>query len=976
MKFSNCLAVVCLLVLVVPSHASDDAEGVRFFEARIRPVLVEHCYGCHSAQAVEKKSLKGGLLLDTRAAMLAGGESGALFAPGEPNKSLLMEALNHESFQMPPDKKLGENVIADFRNWISMGAPDPRDGESVQVMSKGIDIESGRRFWSFLPLSEHFVPAVENELWPRNDVDRHVLNRMQKAGLEPGRQAKRITLIRRLYFGLWGLPPEKSEVEAFLADEDSDAYERLVDSLLAGEHYGERWARHWLDLARFAESNGYAFDKDRPAAYHYRDFVIKALNEDMPYSEFVRLQLAGDVIAPEDYMAQAATGFLAAGPFTSQQTQKERERSRYEQLDDIVGTIGTSMLGLTLGCARCHDHKFDPIGTVDYYRFTSNFAEVGFQDYNWDPDPKGTKKKLEEFTTLHEPFITARAIYEKEELPGQFAAWESSKGEAPRAERIGNWYHAGPFSAADFNKAFNKKFPPENKVELDKPIDSLKWVERPEWKDGTVHNTLSGDNSANYLFRIIESSQKMPIDVSFGCDDGIKVFLNGKQLLAKPTMGGVKPDQHLLKLNLNAGRNELLVKVVNGAGPSGFYFNSSGAQVPEDVQDILSLDSEQRNDSQKQKLLKWFGPRDDGWSALDRAEKEHLAKKPQPKLTPVFAARRNGATYNFGADTRKVYFLARGNSNAKKGLATPAFPRVLTNTELGEKQWLLDDSSAEKPEIRHPRVALGDWMSDVDHGAGNLLARVIVNRLWQHHFGRGLVNTPSDFGTQGAVPTHPELLDFLAQQLVSNGWRLKPVHKLIVMSAAYRQSSETNGDTVAKDPDNRLLARRSPMRMEAEVIRDTLLTVGDMLDKKMYGPGSLKESDSRRSVYLKVKRGSLVPMMQLFDAPDAIQSIGDRGVTTVPPQALALMNSPLIRQIAEKMAQQLSVAANTEPRQIVDAIFWKTLSRPPSTSELDRMTSFLEGQEKSYGNGDSAKVDAVSDFCQLMLCLNEFVYVD
>lgn len=970
------LAVLTGSVVLLPDVTADDAPGLQFFESRIRPVLIQHCYECHSAKAVDAKSLKGGLQLDTRAGVLAGGESGAILVPGRPQESLLISALKHESIAMPPETKLPANVVNDFVKWIEMGAPDPRDGKAKEMASAGIDFEAARQFWSFQPLRKVAVPEVTNTTWAGTEVDHFILSRLEGAGIRPNDAASGVTLIRRLYFDLWGLPPSRANVEAFAADASPQAYERLVDTLLDGQHYGERWARHWLDLARFAESNGYAFDKDRPAAYHYRDFVIKALNEDMPYDEFVRLQLAGDQLAPLDYMSQAATGFLAAGPFTSQQTQKERERSRYEQLDDIVGTIGTSMLGLTLGCARCHDHKFDPIGIRDYYRFTSSFAKTGFQDYNWDPDPAGTKQALDAFNSEHKPYVDARTAYEKDELPKRFAAWEASKSDAPPAENLGHWFHVGPFSESDYNKAFNGKFPPENGVDLSKPVGELQWAEHPEWKDATVHNTLTGNNSANYLFRVIEAAEKMPVDVSFGCDDGIKVFLNKKQVLAKPTMGGAAADQHLLTLNLEAGRNELLVKIVNGAGPSGFYFSSKGAKTPKEILDILALAADQRNEAQTQKVFKWFAPRESGWSQLDQAEKEHLAKKPKPNLTPIFAARQNGATYNFGADTRKVYFLARGNSNAKTGLATPAFLRVLTHPEHGEQHWLAENPAAESPGTRHPRIALADWISDVDHGAGNLLARVIVNRLWQHHFGRGLVATPSDFGSQGARPTHPKLLDYLAGKLVEEGWKLKSIHKLIVMSSVYRQSGAATEASLKHDPDNQLWSRRPPLRMEAEIIRDNLLSVSGTLDSTMFGPGSLKEDDVRRSVYLKVKRGSLVPLLQLFDAPDAIQSIGDRGVTTVPPQALALMNSPLIRQIAEKLAARIRQNGATIPEEFINATFWEALSRPPSENERETMAAFINSQAESYGQDANAMNSAIVDFCQLILCANEFVYVD
>ncbi len=957
------------------ADASQRAAGLKLFEAKIRPVLIQQCYACHSADAVKAGKLQGELLLDTRAGIRKGGESGPAVVPGDVEQSLILGALRHDNFKMPPDTKLPAAVIDDFVAWVKLGAPDPREGESHQPAERTIDLAAGRTFWSFQPLHPAPVPTVKQTSWVRTSVDPFILARLEQQDLSPNAAADSQTLIRRLYFDVWGLPPEPSEVQTFLADDSPQAYEQLVDRLLEGQHYGERWARHWLDLARFAESNGYAFDKDRPAAYHYRDFVIKALNEDLPYDQFVRWQVAGDQIAPQDYMAQAATGFLAAGPFTSQQTQKERERSRYEQLDDIVGTLGTAMLGLTIGCARCHDHKFDPLPTRDYYRITSCFAETGFQDYDYDPDPAGTRAAQQAFDAAHKPLVDARVAFEKEHLPARLAAWEQSKAEPPARETLGVWHVMGPFPAASFAAAYKQAFPPEKKVDLQRAEGELRWVPQPTWKDGQVHNTLSGDNSANYLFRTIEVATKGPLEISLGRDDAIKVWLNGKSVLAKEVSGAAAPDQDKVTLQLNAGRNELLVKIVNGGGPSGFYF-STRPTIPANIQAILKVAAEKRNDKQRQELTKWFAPRDPDWGRLNQAEQTHLKEKPQPKITKVLAARKNGATYNFGADTRKVYFLARGNSNSKQGLATPGFLRVLTSAETDEQHWLVKQPATDKPTSQPARVALAHWLTDVDSGAGQLLARVIVNRLWQHHFGRGIVATPSDFGSQGAAPTHPLLLDHLANQLIENGWRLKPIHKLILMSAAYRQDGTSRPREAQADPDNLLCWHHAPQRLEAEVIRDTLLSVSGSLDKKMFGKGSLNQTDARRSVYLTVKRSNLIPILQLFDAPDSIQSIGNRDITTVPPQALAMMNSPLVRQLAEKFATRLGNSEEKSYEQLVQEAYMISMARPPSESEQQQMVAFIQSQAASYGADKAHKQRALADFCQLMFCLNEFVFVD
>lgn len=980
MKFT--VAGAALFLIFTQSLSANDEvlspQGVQFFETKIRPVLIEHCYECHSADSLKKNELQGGLLLDSREGLRKGGESGPAIVPGDVDASALIAAIRHETFEMPPRSKLPQTVIDDFVKWVQMGAPDPRRGQPSVVEHRGIDIDEGKQFWSFQPLQTVELPDVTQSDWLKNEIDRFILARLEEHGISPNGQADSRTLIRRLYFDLWGLPPDPEDVETFVNDDAPDRIVRLIDRLLEGQHYGERWARHWLDLARFAESNGYAFDLDRPAAYHFRDFVIQALNDDMPYDEFVRLQVAGDLIDPLNRNAQAATGFLAAGPFTSQQTQKERERSRYEQLDDVVSTLGTAMLGLTIGCARCHDHKFDPVGIHDYYRLTASFAETGFQDYDWDPDPEGTRKALDAFNIKHKPFLEARAAFEKDVLPERLAKWESADAEPPMAEELSPWYTVGPFMESSFKKAFDQKFEPEKKVDVTSPVGDLEWIKKPEWVDGVVHNALTGTNAANYLFRVIEVAQKGSIEVSFGCDDGIRVLLNGREILARPTMGGAAPDQHLVKLDLNAGRNELLVKIVNGGGPSGFYFSSKGAATPKNIQDILGIAPDKRNDAQQQALLKWFAPRDHDWRELDKAEKEHLKQKPVPDITKIFAARKGGKTYNFGADTRKVYFLARGNSNSKKGLATPAFLRVLMNSEQQEQEWLLEKefTSGDQKSQRESRIALANWLTDAQSGAGQLLARVIVNRLWQHHFGTGIVATPSDFGSQGARPTHPELLDYLAERLIAGGWKLKPIHRLILTSAVYLQSGETGDRSADVDPDNRLLWRQRSRRMEAEIIRDNLLAVSGSLDRTMFGPGSLNESETRRSIYLKVKRSSLIPMLQLFDAPDAIQSIGQRDVTTVPPQALAMMNSPLIRKFADQFAARIRATGATEPESIVESAYQIALSRRPDAEELERMVSFIRSQSATYGTDSKVNETAVTDYCQLMLCLNEFVYFD
>jgi mono/diheme cytochrome c family protein len=713
------------------ARAEADAKGLAFFETKIRPVLVQHCYQCHSAEAEQAKRLQGGLRLDSREGLRKGGDSGPIFVAGNVKDSLLLQSLKHEGLKMPPKGKLSEEIIGDFTRWLEMGAPDPRTATTV-VVAKPAPKEAGKD-WAFRLLSVTEPPAAKAEGWARTPIDRFVLAKLDEKGLSPNAIASKEKLIRRATYDLWGLPPTPAELDAFLKDASPDAYSKLIDRLLASERYGERWGRHWLDVVRYAESGGYEFDKDRPNAFHFRNFVIQALNQDMPYHQFVRWQIAGDLLHPGDYQATAATGFLVAGPFPGQTTAKTNELTRYDHLDDMVSTLGNALLGLSLGCARCHDHKFDPISQEDYYRLTACF----------------------------------------------------------------------------------------------KVTDSVVAKLGPEQ---------------------------------------VPVFVAGEK-------------------------------------PAGIAYANEGGQ-PAKVIDT-------------------------------------------------------------------VYLLVRGEPERKNGIAKPGFLKGLMRGAEREERWLRNFEAD-----THPRTALAHWITDTDQGAGSLLARVLVNRLWQRHLGRGLVETTNDFGAQGEPPTHPELLDWLAGQLIQGGWKLKPLHKQIMTSAVYMQAGESRQANVQADPLNRLWWRYPTRRLEAEAIRDALLAVGGTLDLTVHGAGVLDENQPRRSVYLTVKRSVPIPLLQLFDAPEPIQSSAGRQATTVPPQALAMMNSPFIRQRATQLAQRIRPqSVQLLPKAIEDA-YRITLSRRPTAAERQRMQSFIVKQTDNYGKTPQALDAALVDFCHVVLCLDEFVYIE
>jgi mono/diheme cytochrome c family protein len=732
-------------------HASKMAKGLEIFKKHIRPVLVEHCIKCHGGKKTESE-----FDLSERTGLLRGGSAGPAVIASNAKESLLYQLITHAKEPHMPHNgpKLSDEAIREVAAWIDNGAPYDKSlraeqGEEESWTRKAVP-KDARQFWAFQPLRRALLPPVHNEWWSRTPIDRFILAKLEGAGLEPNPSVSRRQLIRRAYFDLVGLPPAPEEIEAFSNDSAPNAYERLLDRLLDSPHYGERWGRHWLDLARFGESHGFEHDYDRPTAYPYRDFVIQALNADLPYDTFVKWQLAGDEFAPDDNLALMATGFLAAGVHSTQITKREVEKHRYDEMDDMAATMGTAMLGLTIGCARCHDHKFDPIPQGDYYRVISAFT-----------------------TTVR------------------------------------------------------------SEVELD--FDARK---------GTV------------------PSQK-------------------------------------------ASKPKLLKALIASEGLKPIRLHTQG---------------------------------DDFF--------------------------------------KETYFLRRGDADQKEGVASPSFLQVLMTTQDREKHWQVPPPSGWRTSYR--RRALANWITDVDQGAGHLLARVIVNRLWQHHLGRGIVATPSEFGSRGEGPSHPELLDWLATELIQHHWRLKPIHKLIMSSSVYLQSSAIDEGKARVDRDNRLLWRRPRIRLEAEVIRDAILAVSGEVDTRMFGPGSLDESSKRRSIYFTVKRSKLLPMMQVFDAPDALGSIGERSATTIAPQALLLMNNPNVREYARSFAGRMAANAQIGVADSVKSGYLHALGRQPNAQELADGSAFINQQIDSHqatGQRDVRQL-ALADFCQVLMCLNEFVYVD
>ncbi len=682
-------------------HAERMERGLKLFESEIAGLLKENCLRCHGGEKV-----KSDFELATREDLLRGGSHGPAVVPFDAEASHLIELISHTKEPMMPDDKprLSDEVIGQFKAWINDGAPyaDPLIVGKKPKRDSSIVTDEDRQWWAFQPLKKVQAKSIDELL-------------LKKAkGMTFNPPADKATLARRLSLDLTGLPPDPN---------DTSDLSDLTDTLLKSPAYGERWARHWLDVARYAESTGFEQDYDRPHAYHFRDFVIKALNMDMPYDQFVKWQLAGDEYEPNNPLALAATGFLGAGVFPSQITANEVERTRYDAMDDMLSTTSSAMLGLTVGCARCHDHKFDPFPTRDYYAMLSTFTTTTRMNVDIHPDGKVT------------PAITTK-----------------------------------------------------KKKDADTP----------------------------------------------------------------PIKGATR-------------------MMICGEGYDPIVMHTQG--------------------------------------------------------DPFFD---------------KTYVLRRGSTDMKEEEATQAFLQVLSKPGA-EKRWQWQPPKDAKYSGR--RRTLSNWITDVENGAGALLARVIVNRLWQHHFGTGLVPT-----------------DWLAGQLIAHDWKLKPIHKLILSSRAWQQSSVRDAEKEAADPDNGLFMRFVPQRLEAEAIRDSMLAVSGQLDPTMYGPGTRDETSKRRSIYFNIKRSQLIGSMVAFDQPEPLVSQGGRPTTTVAPQALILMNSPQAREWAEGLAQRIQ-SAGPVPQQITQA-YRLCFNRDPNPSELATGTDFLK-------SGAS-----LTDYCQVVLGLNEFIYVN
>ena len=931
-------------------------------------MLAENCYRCHG-----DKKQKGNLRVDSRSAILAGGELGPAIEPGSPEKSLLVKAIGHgdPDLKMPPKDKLTAEQIADLTTWVKMGAPWPGDTQTpAPKTARSTDKEitaKDREHWAFLPIRRPAIPLVRNAAWVANPIDNFILAGLDAKGLTPNPAADRVHLLRRVTYDLTGLPPTPKEVDAFLADQSPGAYAAVVDRLLKSPRYGEKWARHWLDLVRYAETNSYERDNPKPNVWRFRDYVIRSFNENKPFDRFLREQLAGDEMPNPGPDQLIATGFYRLGIWDDEPS--DREQARYDGLDDIVTTVSQSMLGLTLDCARCHAHKIDPIQHQDYYRFLAFFRNIS--DYrNGGPgdeapiyDAGATKENaVRQMKKLEDRKAAIRDRLAALEAEVQKASPKANVPQRPDVEELVYRYYRDSWDRLPV-------------------FDSLKFETTGPLPSG-YFDLAPRDRNDTFGF-VYEGSLVVPKAGSYtfflDSDDGSRLLIGGKKIAEHDGIHGVGLEK-TATLDLAAGRHPIRLEYFQKHNGFGLYVAWSG---PGFERRMLSAVPGEKNSSGD--FFSFF--RKSAPAVLGKAkyaEYQRLKKELDglKDALPDGAARALVVTEN-GTSAPETFVLLRGNPASHGPKVEPGFPTVLGAA---------DPKVAAKLHSTGRRTALADWITSPQNP---LTARVIANRVWQQHFGRGIVRSPNNFGTQGDRPTHPELLDWLATELVEHGWDLQHLHRLILASNTYRMSSTGRPEALKADPTNDLFWRVDMRRLSAEEIRDSILAVSGDLNETMFGPSVFPEipkevlagqsvpgrgwkaspiaEQHRRSVYVHVKRSLLLPILDAFDLAETDRTTPTRFASTQPTQALLMLNSDFVQKQSANFAARLKREAGTELRAQVRLGLRLCMSRSPTDAEIDRGVHLVtELRDEDHATAD----ESLRYFCLMAINLSEFMYVD
>ncbi|MFN0055574.1 MAG: PSD1 and planctomycete cytochrome C domain-containing protein [Planctomycetales bacterium] len=909
-------------------------EQIEFFEKRIRPLLVMQCAECHGEGAA-----KGGLRLVTGESTLRGGDSGPAVIAGKPEQSLLIEAVEQRGdIKMPPKSKLSETEIADLRRWVEIGAPWPAEADDAKVATAPFVItDEQRHFWSFQPIRTPPTPNVQHSDWPVGAIDRFILSALEQQGLTPSPPADRRTLIRRLTFDLIGLPPTPEAVQAFEADDRADAWERLIERLLASPQYGERWGRYWLDVARYAEDQAHTFQaRMYPSGYRYRDWVIRSFNRDLPYDQFVREQIAGDLLdgpPEEQYDRQIALGYFALGPVYYADAGCAFKASQ-DELDDRLDTLSRGFLGLTLACARCHDHKFDPISQRDYYALAGVFRSTTYREAPLVEEDVVRAYDAGQQAVKQEEQALKKFLEGEGERLAELAARQSAK----YLTALWQWKHPAPGAPAPKREDLAKQSGLFHSI-LERWEKSLVPEQREMWPALALWFEL--EENAQVL--TVHEGVAVPAEVAAAAaafETQVVAALaereTRQQAYAQALAAASEAEKSQIpKPALEKPQADLLAAVV---GPKGV------CAIPTDKVEGL-LDPSRQPELVTHKL---------------RLEEQKKAAPPKYAMAHAVSE----------GEAANMKLHIRGNPNR-------------TGEEVPRR--FLEILSPQEPLPLTQGSGRAELARAVASPNNPLTPRVIVNRLWQQHFGRGLVATPSNFGRLGERPSHPELLDYLAARLIRNGWSIKQIHREIVCSATYRQTSAVSDSQFERDPDNLLLSRMPRRRLDVEAWRDALLSVAGHLDQTPGGPsGNLATAEfRRRTVYGAVSRHNLDGLLRLFDFPDPNITSERRAVTTVPLQQLFVLNSDFMAAQARALAARLAAEAGSDDRARIERGYRLLVGRLPSPVEIEIGLEFLASAEtaaESIGGTGAAGVASLlsrwEQYAQVLLSANEFAFVD
>ena len=980
---SGCLCIGAAVAASAADLPAATSDGIDFFEKKIRPVLIERCYKCHSTEA---EKLKGGLLLDSRDSMMQGGDGGPALVPGQPEKSRLIQAVRYtdQELQMPPKEKLSAAQIADLETWVRMGAPAPVSNEAQKIAkATALNSQISASHWAFRPPKNPQIPQVKDPTWPKQPMDNFILAELEERKLKPVSTASERSLIRRATFDLTGLPPTPEAIDAFLNDSSLSAFAKVVDRLLGSRHFGERWGRHWLDLARYADSNGLEINLPYSNAWRYRDYVVASLNQDKSFDQFIREQLAGDLLPystdAERFERLTATGFLVLGPKAL--AEPNQAKLTMDVADEQIDVTTRALLGLTASCARCHDHKYDPIPTRDYYalagifKSTATLSRVGATPQNpgaprWMERPLATAdkaKEIEEYSTKLNTLVEALRV--SRENPGGILSTKlpGIVVDNTAAQLSGRWKTA----IASTNLFVDKDY---------------------------VHdaNSDKGKMSARFVPNLPHTGPyEVLVSYTSHPNRATNVPVTIQSLNATNTV------------SLDERRPPTFKNAFISVGTYEFQAGTNGAVVisNEKTKGFVAIDAVD------------FIPIDE-WK-LEMSLMEQVSMKgpassvgPIPNLTELGSKTGEGGAMQGGVGgfvtmtglEDKIYDLST-NAPPPAPMAMAVQEGTIENCRInlrGDPEKLGDEvprgfltvvggtnaSSSLTKQTSSGRLELANWIASPDNA---LTARVAANRIWLHLFGKGLVDTPDNFGLLSDKPTHPELLDYLAMILVQEGWSFKKMIRTIMLSSTYQMSCEHDSKAYAKDPDNRYLWRMNRRRLESEAIRDAVLMVTGQLDLTPGGPplpansapmsnpmmGIPQVASNRRSIYLPVVRTDMLDMFQVFDFADPHTLSGKRHVTTAATQALFMMNSEFIQEQSRKWAENLLSLQDDAQR--VGRAYLLAFGRPATSDEIDRALRFTEklgGAGRAESTTEKRRLIAWQSFCQALLASTDFRFVD